>query len=41
MQKAIADPNNLIRGVARVPGTRRQKYFCAPINKNCRVWSEK
>jgi len=26
--------------VARVPWDRGQKYFCAPTNKNCKVWSE-
>jgi len=28
MYKAIAYPDNLIRGVARVPGAREKEYFC-------------
>jgi len=31
----------VLNGVARVPCAHGQKYFCAPTNKNCKVWSEK
>jgi len=27
--------------VGRYPAPRGKKYFWAPTNKNCRVWSEK
>jgi len=41
MHKPIVYPDILIRGMARVPGARKQKIFFALTNKNCRVWSEK
>jgi len=33
--------DNLISGITKVPGAPPQNYFCAPTNKNWRVWSEK
>jgi len=41
MHKAIAYPDNLIRGVARVPDAQEKKnIFVPPPTKHCRIWSE-